>query len=714
MLICGGVTSGVDVTPLRRSMPTAHEKGRLAACSPLTAAGKQAAAVTALLLSTAAFFPLSAQGPPTPAAQAPITLSIVTQTPSPQATVADRRIPIELVFQDPQGLVETPGVVMTLDAADVTSFLEITRGRVRYLPPSDLPAGQRRVQITLRGKDGQPLGSYEWVFMLKRFPWLEEAELQTDIAATYQVATNKFLGTDPRHLTTGNIRVGSRAAEEGWVFTLGGNLRYVDEYRPRGPTLQGDKVDVPDYLAMLERGRFQLQMGNVVINESRFAIPNLPTRGVQGKIPIAPLRSEVHGFVTRAQLDPVGNQNGIGFEHGENRIHGASLIVTPFDQPQMLRLHGAYIEGDKPGTQKRSIEGGQRGQHGAWGATSNLFEGRLQGETEYSWGRFDNSLGDFVGPKDDRAWRGQFQWADQPFSLAGDPVRLSLFSGYDLVGTSYRTVGNPGITADREGFNTTMAGAWRFVNLTVGGATFWDNIDLLKLIPRTSSKTFSSTVGLNPPDLPTLNLIYSRTDQISSHQPAAFGARRIDNDLHRGAVTAGYNRETWGVNLSGGIAVLDNKTSPRQIPDNRTWNVGLGGSWRPSPTFNLSPSFSFNEVTDKKRQVVNSAGTVVSRRITTDTTFLNLITNWVILPQELTLDLQESLGFSLSNDNPTENIISSGSVRLSWNVEKYLIDFGRQVLSVRSTYNYRDDQRTTKVLNWGFFVALDVFFPVKW
>lgn len=378
-----------------------------------------------------------------PQPSAPSPLSVVSQSPSPEAKAADKRAPIELVFEDPKGQVDPSKVTMSLDAADVTGFLEITRGRVRYLPPSDLPAGQRRVQITLRGKDGQPLGSYEWVFMLKRFPWLEEAELQTDIAATYQVATNKFIGTDPRHLTTGNIRVAGRAAEEGWTFTLGGNLRYLDEYRPRHPQ---DKVDVPDFLLMAERAGFQAQMGNVVVNESKFLVPSFSTRGVQGKIPLAPLRSEIHAFVGRAKLDPVGNRNGLGFDHGGNHIQGASFIMTPFAQPQALRLHADYLEGESPGPEERSITGAQRGQHGAWGASSNLFEGRLQSEMEHSWGRFDSSRGDFVPPRDDRAWRGQALWTDQLFSLAGDPLRLSLVGGYDLIGTNYRTVGNPGIS----------------------------------------------------------------------------------------------------------------------------------------------------------------------------------------------------------------------------------------------------------------------------
>lgn len=654
---------------------------------------------------------LNAQERQPPASQAGAPLSLVLQTPAPEAKIDDRRTPVEILFDDPQGLVEASGVTMTLDAADVTGFVEVTRGRVRYLPPSDLPAGQRRVQITLTGKDGRPLGTYGWTFVLKRLPWLEEAELQADIAATYEVATNKFAGTDPRHLTTGNVGVRGRAAEEGWTFTLGGNLRYVDQYRPKHPE---DKVDVPDFLFMAERAGFQAQMGNIAVNESKFLIPSFSTRGVQGKIPLAPLRSEIHAFVGRAQLDPVGNRNGLGFDHGGNHIQGASFLMAPFAQPQALRLHADYIEGEIPGPDERSITGAQRGQHGAWGASSNLFEGRLQSEMEHSWGRFDSSRGDFVGPKDDRAWRGQALWSDQLYSVAGDPLRLSLVGGYDLVGTSYRTVGNPGISADREGFNGTLSGAWRFFNLTAGGAGFWDNVDLLKLIPRTSSKTFTATAGMNAPNLPTLNLLYNRTDQFSSHQPASFGVRRVDNDLQRVTLSSGYNRETWSINLSSGVAVLDNHTSPAQISDNRTWNIGLGGSWWPSPSFALSPSVSFNESTDNNRSVVNAAGDVVVRRITTDNVLFNFSTNWVILPKELTLDFQESFGFVLSNDNPTENVTSSGSVRLSWNVEKYLLDFGRQVLSLRSTHSWRDAQDSTTDFKWGFFVSLDVFFPVKW
>jgi len=648
-----------------------------------------------------------------PQPSAPSPLSVVSQSPSPEAKAADKRAPIELVFEDPKGEVDPSKVTMSLDGADVTGFLEIAPGRVRYAPPSDLPAGRRSIRISLKNRAGQPLGDIEWGFVIKRFPNLEQAEIGLDISANYQVATNKLVGTDPRHQTNANTRIAGRAQEEGWIFTLNGNARYQDEYRPRGPSLQGDKVDVPDYQLSLEKSGFQLQMGNLVISESQLAAPSFGTRGVQGKVPLPFMRSEIHAFVARSQLDAVGNHNRIGFEHGENRMHGASLIVTPFIDPQMLRLHGVYNEGDRAGSQKRSIEGGQRGQSWTLGGASNLFEGRVKAEVENSWARFDGFLGDFVQADHDEAARGLLQWTDQLFSIAGDAVRLAMVGVYDRTGTRFRTITNPGVSADREGFNINTSGAWRFVNVSLGGSLFNDNIELLKAIPRTTSSTYMGTIGLNPPALPTLSLNYMRTDQISSHQPAEFGPRRIDNDLHRFSLTSGYGGETWNLNFSGGVSLLDNKTVPRQIPDNRTYTLSLGGGWRPSQNFNLGPSISFNQSRDKNRQVLDSAGNTRFRRISTDSAQLSLATNWNVIPQELTLDLQESFGMAFSDDNAGENLSSSGSIRLAWNVEKYLLDFGKQVLSLRSTYNWRDDKTRPKELTWGFFVALDVFFPVK-
>lgn len=655
--------------------------------------------------------PNAQEAQPPPAQPPP--LSILTQTPSTGATIPDRRPVVEIMFEDPKNLVDPSKVTMTIDDADVTSFLEISPGRVRYTPPGDLPHGQRRVQINLAGQDGQPLGMYQWSFVVKRFPWLTEGEAGLDVTASYQYTANKLVGTDPRHQTSTNLGVQSRAAEGGWVATLNGNIRYEDQYRPRGPGLGGDKVDVPNYLLALEQENFQFQTGNLVVNESQLAAPSLSNRGVQGKLRFPLFRSEVHAFATRAKASTLGNRNGVGFQDGENRVQGAAAIITPFENAQWLRLHGLYTEGQSPGPAKRSIEGGQRGQSWTWGATSSIYEGRIQGVVENSWSKFDSFLRDFVGPKHDEASRGQLQWMDRPFSLAGDPVQLSLVGVYDRVGTSFRTITNPGIAADRQGFNMNMGGAWRFVSLSFGGALFWDNIELLKLIPRTTSGTYMGTIGLNPPNLPSLSLNYSKTDQNSSHQPPAFGPRRIDNDLHRIALTTGYGRETWNINLGTGLSLLDNKTEPRQIPDNRTLNFTLGGSWRPAPTFSLGPSISYNQTRDKNRQSVNSIGTVVFQRVTTDSIQLSFATNWAIVPQELNLDLQQSVGLSFSDDNASESQSAGGSLRLSWNVEQYLLKFGRQVLSLRSNYNWQDSLSGTKQLNWGFFVGIDFFFPAK-
>ena len=139
----------------------------------------------------------------------------------------------------------------------------------------------------------------------------------------------------------------------------------------------------------------------------------------------------------------------------------------------------------------------------------------------------------------------------------------------------------------------------------------------------------------------------------------------------------------------------------------------MGGGGAPWKILNIAPAVSFNQSRDKNRQVLTPDGNTRFRRISTDSAQLSLATNWNVIPQELTLDLQESFGMAFSDDNAGENLSSSGSIRLAWNVEKYLLDFGKQVLSLRSTYNWRDDKTRPKELTWGFFVALDVFFPVR-
>jgi len=101
---------------------------------------------------------VGAQGQPPPAApEPPSAISVISRSLEPGAKIPDRRPPIEVVFQDRQRLVDPGRITMTLDEADVTGFLKIAPDRVSYTPPSGLPAGQRRVQVNLVGKDGQTL-----------------------------------------------------------------------------------------------------------------------------------------------------------------------------------------------------------------------------------------------------------------------------------------------------------------------------------------------------------------------------------------------------------------------------------------------------------------------------------------------------------------------------------------------------------------------------
>jgi hypothetical protein len=502
-------------------------------------------------------------------------------------------------------------------------------------------------------------------------------------------------------------------AAENWSANMEGNLRYRNAFHP-----QENKADLPDYLFTAQWGSTQMQLGDVIVDESQLAAPNLGRRGVKVTLPIALLRSELHAFVTQTE-NRAGLRNALRLAEAKNRLYGIALHVTPLTDAQTLRMRGLYLSGKASGLQSPNIgsaEGIQEGQSWTWGLASTLFRERLQIEFENSWTRFDTSVGDFVGPDHDSAWRGQVRWIDDMFSLAESPVQISLLSGYDRIGTHYRTVANPGMVADREGVNATLGATWRSLTLSLGGAAFRDNVGLAEALPRTTDLSSTATLAVNAPELPTLGLTYTRTIQKSSHQPKEFGVPRVDNTLDRIALTVGYPRDTWSVDLGLGFTTLDDKTqkAPTQIADSQTWDITLGGSWTPSLLFSLSPSLSLFRRIDKNRMALNAEDIPESRRITTDTIFLSLTTSWTLVPDQLTLDLQGASGYNRASDGSTESTNVDGSLQLSWNVEKYLWQRGKQILLARGTLSWqRDNPSHLEQLAWGVFVGLNVFFPVS-
>ncbi|MCZ7627259.1 MAG: hypothetical protein M5R38_17190 [Candidatus Methylomirabilis sp.] len=179
------------------------------------------------------------------------------------------------------------------------------------------------------------------------------------------------------------------------------------------------------------------------------------------------------------------------------------------------------------------------------------------------------------------------------------------------------------------------------------------------------------------------------------------GFDRLDTITDLFGAGLAYSQPTWSANLNGSYSIQDNHNgiSP---PDTTTWNATTGLSYRPTQRLNLAPSFGFTRSRDRVADVTIS-------------TYLPTLTaNVALIPDLLTFDTQASFTRTVADDDSTRTNSFTGIFRLSLSLEQFLLNYGKQTVSLRFDYNRFDDQ--INALNsqeqWGVFVIIDLLAPL--
>ena len=353
-----------------------------------------------------------------------------------------------------------------------------------------------------------------------------------------------------------------------------------------------------------------------------------------------------------------------------------------------------YLDGENASPQAfntGSAEGGQRGDLVSVSATSSLFGQKLRSEAEVAFSRFDANVADEFGRRGDSGVRVKVDttlWE-----------KLNLGAEYKRIGLNFQSIANPNFVRDREGGNVSANTQWGPTQYTLGFSQENDNVRDDPLLPRIEQRTYMASWGLQVADYPSLTLGYNRSEQRSTREPPGFARLDTVTDAFTGGVS--YSRPTWNANLNGGYSLQDNHNGTTPA-DTSTWNVMLGVGYRPTPILNLAPSFGFtrssNRVTD----------------VSTDTYVATLTTNLSIIPEILVFDSQSSFNRTMADDHSTEMNVFTGIFRLSLSLERFLLNLGKQTVSVRYNYNHTEDliNPMNSREQWGVFVIVDLLAPI--
>lgn len=668
----------------------------------------------------------AAPGSPAPA------LAVTAMTPWPTAPTLERRPAITVTFSDPQAVLDSKSVTMEVDSVDVTLFVKVEPGTVTYVPPADLTPGEHTVKLMAADRAGQAFQPVEWKFKIRRFAALEDARLEGNLTGTYDRAIRKpkkeplsdsgvsKKTETPLNLFSGNVSINGLLKEEDFTAKVDANVRYVDEFRPRPrPKTDNDKLDVANYLISLNLAPLTLEVGDLMVNEGFFGAPNLARRGTQFRVnAVEDLGLTLNLFGTRYESTK-GHDPLLGVEDlHESVLYGGALTVAPFPNREWLKLHVLNVRGHRfstaPGVNVGGVVSGEKGDVWTFGATSTFFGGKLKLLTEIALSDFDHDSADDFKGETDKAYRGQVEASHNVAMLLDSPVMLRLGAEYSYVGFRFRSPANPGLPPDREGYRLKEDTIWKILTLSLGYSTFNDNTDRLEILPRVRTRTWSTGLTLAPPSLPTVSLNYIFADQRSYYEPEDFGDKRVDNFQNTYGFGASYGRNAWSVNLSGSVNYFQDETLALQAGDRTTWTTQAGVTVKPVSSLTLSPSFNYTLVDDKDKVVFTRDHTQTRRPVRAETLTGTLALAQELIPKILNLDVNVSGSSTQSSDGTADSQTYGGLGRLTWNVGNLFWDWGKQALSLRTTFNRVIDHVVPEDRNEvGIFLILDLLAPYK-
>ena len=130
--------------------------------------------------------------------------------------------------------------------------------------------------------------------------------------------------------------------------------------------------------------------------------------------------------------------------------------------------------------------------------------------------------------------------------------------------------------------------------------------------------------------------------------------------------------------------------------------LALSGGVRPSSSWNINPSLGFTRVDD------------LSIANITNSYLVTLTAEATIIPEFVTFFAQGAYTDTKDDDRTVDNWNFNGLARLTFWLEQFFFDYGRQRASVRINYDRTLDRLNSanSTANLGVFFVLDVLFPV--
>lgn len=608
-------------------------------------------------------------------------------SPSEGATVTEKKPLFKCLITIP---FDKDMLLVTLDQTDVTAIIDIVKGGFEFKPIQILSSGQHNLSVNLKTPDKKEY-KQNYSFTVRHSQLFEEMSSTNDVSILYEGMTQRRMpegetDSTPYSKLEGNISSNSKIKEKGFEAALTANIRYLDQNEPLAPPMFKG-FTIPNYLLSIkyqtEKTQLLAETGDVQINETQNTVA-LSRRGVRLNAGYGNFRFNT--FSVKSQqvsgLRDLTEDTGLAFDPAD-KVEGASGEVDLFDKK--LNFKAIHVWGQEKGTSfgSWSAGGGKKGDTTGFVLKTDFFSQKLKTEMEYDFANFDQDTSDTLSEIWDKAYS---------FKVGGQVGSYNYEGLYEFFGPNFSSIGNTGISKDREGFSLKGGGPLdvHTVNLSFSG--YHDNLKKDPLLP--TMYTYQGGVDYNYNKFKSLPMGfgYQTTLLVSSNEPE--GAPRIEVRSNNFTGKINYQKNSWNLGLSANYA--DQKDKYINTNDNRNVTLTFTPTYS-SDIFSFNTSFSLNRLSYDYSNVV------------TDTYTINIGIRGKLLDKKLDYETAYIFNKAMKSDYTTSNEITNINFRIGYLLAKQVIGLVNPTVGIRGNYSSANDfiadRRNEKNFVFLFFSA---------
>ncbi len=214
-----------------------------------------------------------------------------------------------------------------------------------------------------------------------------------------------------------------------------------------------------------------------------------------------------------------------------------------------------------------------------------IFDNLLSSEGEYSYSFLSHQVQDGLGNPQNRLARLRF---------SGDWRNVEYGAEFRSVGKNFVNIGGRRMTPDREGGEIWAEGKFGILKLRAAMGSFWDNLEHDPARMQVTRSHGKLTAHFNRAPWPAFKLAYTRIAESSGREPR--GVAPLNRWIDAWEASVEKKIQNWRTTLTSFLSINQDRLNRQDT--NTVHRHRFAASYRPTKTFEFTPSFTWEEIDD--------------------------------------------------------------------------------------------------------------------